>query len=54
MLCNICKLKLKLCKNKPRTAIYQGELYFDYYHCFKCKTNYAYPKKQKKRKKIIL
>ena len=40
--CN--KNPLKKRKNKPLTATKEGCLFFDYYQCSRCKTNYAYKK----------
>ena len=41
MICEKCKIECKKRQTKPRTASQMGHLYFDYYQCPKCKTNYA-------------
>jgi hypothetical protein len=38
-------IELKLRKTKPYTASIDGHLYYDYFQCPKCKTNYAELKK---------
>ena len=41
---NCLNVPLKLRKTKPMTASKDGHLYFIYYQCPKCKTNYAFKK----------
>ena len=43
-LCKKCKIKLKKRKTYPYTAHSINKVYYDYYQCSKCKTNYSYSK----------
>lgn len=41
MQCSRCKIECKKRKTPPYTATRDGEKWFNYYQCPKCKTNYA-------------